>query len=88
MSKHVIQFFTKKTCSLCDSAKFVVQKSVFKVTARFYHSFLCISDLVQFQSHFSFVEVDIELPENSQWSELYKHDIPVVHLDHKEVSSL
>ena len=30
-------------------------------------------------------QVDISVPDNSKWHDLYKHDIPVLHLDGKEI---
>jgi len=34
---------------------------------------------------FSLEEVDIEAPQNLSWHEKYRYDIPVIHLNEKEI---
>lgn len=47
---------------------------------------LCDEAKDQLRPHwhrFQFVEVDITLPENEKWFELYRYEIPVFYLDEK-----
>jgi len=63
----VVSLFTRKDCTLCDSAKFVIKK-------------------VQNKIPFQYEEVDIAKPENAKWHTLYTNDIPVIHVNGKEVA--
>jgi len=44
-----------------------------------------IIDKVKNKRTFNFEEVDISLPENAKWHELYQYDIPVLHMNGKEI---
>ena len=65
-SSRLVQLFTHAQCSLCEPAKYVIQR-------------------VQKQMPFRYEEVDIKRQGNEVYHALYQYDIPVIHLDGKEV---
>ena len=40
----------------------------------------------RFPDRMRFESIDIEDPKNHKWFDLYKYDIPVVHVDGKEIA--
>lgn len=62
-----MQFFTSKDCSLCFPAKRIVER---------------VRSLRKLSEQ-SIEYVDIYGEGNEKWNELYKHDIPVLHINGK-----
>ncbi|KAL6048514.1 Glutaredoxin, variant 2 [Balamuthia mandrillaris] len=68
--RRAIRLFTKSDCGLCEDAK---------------HVLLRVRSKVGPFAPFELEEVDIRKKENEEWMLKYCFDIPVVHLNGKEV---
>ena len=93
-----LTLFTRPGCTLCDPVKFIIRKAQQKVPSQ---RSAVPHPAVQFrtsphlspshsssfsQRSFTYSEVDISQPQHSAWLAAYTNDIPVVHLNDREVA--
>lgn len=72
-SKVSLKLFSKSNCGLCDKAKNVMNK----VTVN-----------GDFKDKLSYCIVDIDDPKNKVWWEKYCFDVPVLHIENTDKTSL
>lgn len=72
-----VTLFTKETCGVCKPFKYIVKRVQKRV------AFEALKGL-NGQVPFAFEEVHIDEAGNEKWFELYKYDIPVLHVEGEE----
>lgn len=69
VSKTHLKFFSKPDCMLCHEARTVLDNALDEIDPKMLQNISAIQ------------EIDITSPNNKQWFDCYRYDIPVLHVE-------